>query len=80
MIVGKNRKAAAIRTIMAIERFHEITLSLNSKSVSISIEHDHFDERPFSINSYHNIRSLQRAKKFIWELIFLIKYSYTQVK
>ena len=67
---------------MAIQQFHEISLSLNSnKSVSISTEHDHLDERPLSVNSYHNIRSLQKCEKFlIWELIFLIKYSSTQVK
>ena len=82
MIVGKNREAAAILTNTAIQRFHEISLSLNSsKSVSISSEHDHLDERTLSINSYHNIRSLQKGEKFpIWELIFLVKYSYTQVK
>ena len=79
MIVGKNSEAAAILPNMII---HEISSSLNcNKSVSLSIEHDHFDERPLSINSYNNIRSLQKGKKFvIWELIFLIKYSYTQVK
>ena len=64
MIVGINREAAAILTNMAIQRFHEISLSLNSnKSVSICTEHDHLDERPLSINSYHNIRSLQEGEK-----------------
>ena len=82
MIVEKNREAAAILTNMAIQRFHEIILSLNSnKFVLISTEYDHLDERPLSINSYHNIRSLQKGETFlIWELIFLIKYSYTQIK
>ena len=82
MIVGKNREAAAILSNMAIQHFHEISLSLNSnKCASISVEHDHLNERPLSINSCHNIRSLQKGKKFVvWELIFLIKYSYTQVK
>ena len=50
VIVGKNGEAADILTNMAIQRFHEISLSLNSnKSVSISIEHDHLDERSLSI-------------------------------
>ena len=82
MIIGKNREAAAILKTKAIQQFHEISLSLNSnKSVSISTEHEHLDEGLLSINSYHNIRSLQKGEKFlIWELIFLIKYSYTQVK
>ena len=82
MIIGKNREAAANLTNMAIQQFHEISLSLNSnKSISISTEHDHLDERPLSINSYHNIRSLQKGETFlIWELIVLIKYSYTQIK
>ena len=40
MIIGKNREAAAILTNMAIQQFHEISLSLNSnKYVSVSIEH-----------------------------------------
>ena len=82
MIIGKSREAAAILTNMAIQQFHKISLTLNSnKSVSISIEHDHSDERPFLINSYYNIRALQKGEKFlIWELSFLIKFSYTQVK
>ena len=55
-------------------------VSLNSyKSVSLSPEHDHLDESPLSINSYNNTRSLQRGEKIIWELIFLLKYAYTQV-
>ena len=67
LIVGKIREAAAILTNIAIQRFHEISLSLNSDiSVSISIEHDHLDERPLSINSYHNIRSLQKDEKKMW--------------
>ena len=82
VIVEKNRETAPILTNTAIQRFHEITLLLNpNKSVSISTEHDHFDERSLSIISYHNIRSLQKGEKMVvWELIFLIKYSYTQVK
>ena len=82
VIIGKSREAAAILTNMAIQQFDEISLSLNSnKSVSISIEHDHLDQRPLSMNSYHNIRSLQKGEKFlISELSFLIKYSYTQIK
>ena len=78
MIIGRNREAASILTNMAVQQFYEITLSLNSnKSVSISTEHDHLEERPISINSYHNICSQQNGEKFlIWELIFLIKYSY----
>ena len=75
-MIGKSREAAAILTNMAIQQFHEISLSVNSnKSVSISTEHDHLDETPLSINSYHNIRSLQKGEKcLIWELSFMIKY------
>ena len=29
----------------------------------MSIEHDHLNERPVSINSYNNIRSLQKGEK-----------------
>ena len=62
MIIEKGREAAAILTNMVIQQFHEISLSLNSnKSLSICTEHDHFDERPHSINSYHNIFSLYKG-------------------
>ena len=76
MIIRTNREAAVILTNMAIQQFHEISLSLNSNEpVSISTEHDYLDERLLSINSCHNIRSVQKGEKFlIWELIFLIKY------
>ena len=81
VIVEKNRETAAILPNMTFQRFYEITSSLNSnKSVSISIEHYYLDEGPLSINLYNNIRSLQKGEKFTWELIFLIRYSYTQVK
>ena len=77
----KNREAAAILTNVAIRQFHEISLSLNSnKSVSICTEHDHLDERPLSINSYHNNFSLYKRTKISYLGIdFLIKYSYTQL-
>ena len=49
-MIGKNREAASILTNMVIQRFHQIRLSLNyNKSVSISIENDHLDERPLSL-------------------------------
>ena len=80
-MIGKNREAAAFLTNMAILRFHQISLSLNyNKSVSISIENDHLDERPLSIIHFTIFALYKRAKKFIWELIFLIKYSYAQIK
>ena len=71
MSVGKNTEAATILTNMTIERFHEISLSPNSnKYVSIYIEHDHLDERPLSVNSYHNIHSLQKGEKIYFGINF----------
>ena len=67
---------------MVILRFHQISLSVNyNKSVSISIENDHLDERPLSIIIHIKIFALyKKVKKFIQELIFLIKYSYATDK
>ena len=82
MIIGKSREAAAILTNMAIQHFHEISLSLNSnKSVSISTEHDPWMKGHFQL-IHITIYSLStKGRKFlIWELIFLIKYSYTEIK
>ena len=81
IIEKKNREAPAILTNMAIQQFHEISLSLNAnKSVSIYTEHDHLDERGhFQLGLIH-ITIFAFYKILIWELIFLIKYSYTQVK
>ena len=48
---------------MAIQQFHEISLSLNSnKSVSICIEHGHLDERSLSI-IHITIFALDKKKK-----------------
>ena len=80
-MIGKNREAVAILTNMVTARFHQISLSLNyNKSVSISIENDHLDERLLSIIHITIFALYKRVKKFIWELIFLIKYSYAQIK
>ena len=80
-MIGKNREAAAILKNMVILRFHQISLSLNyNKSVSISFENDHLDERPLSIIHFTIFALYKRVNKFIWGLIFLIKYSYAQIK
>ena len=38
----------------------------------MAIAHDHLDERPLSINSYNNIRSLQKGEKICY---FVIDFS-----
>ena len=60
----KIEKLPPFLQIWSFNDFTKLFVSLNyNKSVSISIENDHLDERPLLINSYHNIRSLQKGVK-----------------
>ena len=64
MIVGKIEKLPLFLQIWPFNDFTKLVYQLSLyKYVSISTEHDHLDERPLSINSYNNIRSLQRDEK-----------------
>ena len=64
---GKNREAAAILTNMVFLRFHKISLSLNyNKSVSISIENDHLDERPLLIIHISIFALYKRVKRICY--------------
>ena len=64
VIVGKNVEAATALTNMAIERFHEIGLSLNTKkSVCISLDHNNLICKPIYVNPYQEIRSLTKNEK-----------------
>ena len=66
-MIGKNREAVAILINMVILRFYQISLSLNyNKSVSISIENDHLDERPLSIIRVTIFDLYERVKKICY--------------